>query len=89
MFVVAGIHEGFPYIEVLSFNDAISLGVIWGNLDMMDPIFFGEVPRCRYECRTIVGDNLCYPTLAAEDILKNEVTKGLLVFLQKWVPLGP
>src|SRR5882724_11159541 len=56
---------------------------------MMDPIFFGEVPRCSYKCRTIVSDDFCYPTPAAEGILKNEVAEGLLVFLPKWAPLGP
>ena len=89
VFIVAGLHEGFPFVEVLSFDDAIILGVIQGDLDMMDPIFFGEVPHCSCECRTIVGDNFCHPTPLAEDILKNEVAKGLLIFRPKWVPLGP
>ena len=40
MFIVAGLHEGFPYVEVLLLDHTISLGVIWGDLDMMDPIFF-------------------------------------------------
>ena len=40
MLIVACLHEGFPNIEVLSFDHAICLGVVWGNLDMMDPIFF-------------------------------------------------
>ena len=88
MFIVAGLHEGFPYVEVLSFDLAISLGVIRGDLDMMDPIFFGEVSCCSYKCGTIVGDDFCYPTPLVED-LKNEVTEGLLVFLPKWVPLSP
>jgi len=39
--------------------------------------------------RTIVGDDFCYPTLLAEDILKNEVAEGLLISLPKWVPLSP
>ena len=89
MFIVAGLHEGFPYVEVLLFDDAISLEVIWGTLDVMDPIFFGEVPRCSYKCGTIVSDDFCYPTPLAGDILKNEVAEGLLIFLPKWVPLGP
>ena len=89
MLIVAGLHKGFPYVEVLSFDHTISLGVIWGNLDMMDSIFFREVPHCSYEHGTIVDDDFCHPTPPAEDILKNEVTKGLLIFLLKWAPLGP
>ena len=89
MFIVTCLHEGFPYNKVLSLDHAISLGVIWGNLDMMDPMFFGEVPCCSYECRTIVGDNFCHSTPPAEDILKYQVTKGLLIFLPKWAPLSP
>jgi len=38
MFIVACLYEGFPYIEVLLFDHAISLGVIQGDLEMMDPI---------------------------------------------------
>jgi len=74
---------------VLSFDHTISLGVIWGDLDMMDPIFFREVPCCSHEDGTIVGDDFCHTTPQAEDMLKYEVAKGLLVFLPKWVPLGP
>src|SRR5882724_9958356 len=89
MFIVACLHEGFPYIEVLPFDHAISLGVVWGDLDIMDPIFLREVPCCSYECGTIVSDNFCHTTPLAEDTLKNEVTEGLLIFLLKWVPLSP
>src|SRR5882724_9395019 len=44
MFIVACLHEGFPYVEVLSFDHTISLGIIWGNLDMMNPIFLARYP---------------------------------------------
>ena len=89
MFIVACLHEGFPYIEVLLFNHAISLGVVWGDLDMMDPIFLREVPCCSYKCRTIISDYFSHATPSTEDILKYEVTEGLLIFLLKWVPLSP
>ena len=89
MFIVACLHEGFPYVEMLSFDHTISLGVIWGYLDMMDSVFLGEVYGCSYECRTIVGNYFCNTTPPAEDILKYEVTEGLLIFLPKWEPFGP
>ena len=88
MFIVACLHQGFPYIKVLSLNHSISLGVILGNLDMMDPVFFSKVSCCSYRCRTIVGDGFCHATPLAEDILKYEVTEGLLIFLPKWAPLS-
>src|SRR5882724_10047306 len=82
MFIVACLHEGFPYIKVLLFDHSISLGVIWGDIDMMDPICFGEVPCCSYKCWIIVSDNFCHSTTLAEDILKYEVAKGLLISFQ-------
>jgi len=85
----AGLHEGLLYVKMLSFDHTIILGVIWGNLDMMDPIFFRRYPAASYKCRTIVSDELLHTIPLAEDILKNEVTKGLLVFLLKWAPLSP
>src|SRR5882724_10507163 len=89
IFIVTCLHEGFPYIEVLSFNHAIILGVVWGDLDMMDPIFLREVPCCSYKCRTIISDYFSHATPSTVDILKYEVAKGLLIFLLKWAPLSP
>ena len=70
-------------------NHAIGLGVVWRYLDMMDSVFLGEISGCSYEHRNIVSDNFCNTTPLEEDILKYEVTEGLLIFLLKWVPLSP
>jgi len=39
MFVIACLHEAFVYVEVFVLNNTVGLGVIWGNLEMMDAIF--------------------------------------------------
>jgi len=83
MFIVAYLHEGSLIIEVLVFNLTISQRVIQGDLDMMDPIFLREVACYSYKCGTIVGDDFCHATPLAEDILKYEVAKGLLIFLSE------
>jgi len=39
MFIIACFHEGLAYVEVFALNNAIGLGVIRGNLYVMDAIF--------------------------------------------------
>ena len=39
VFIIACFHEGLVYIEVFALDNAIGMGVIKGNLDVMDAIF--------------------------------------------------
>src|SRR5882724_2488311 len=89
MFVVACLHEGFIYVKVFVLNNAVVLGVIWGDFDMMNAIFFRQVSSHCYKCGAIVGNNFSYSTPSAEDILEYKVSKSLFIFLQKRAPLGP
>jgi len=61
-----------------------------GDLDMMDPIFFGEVPRCSYKCGTIDSDDSATPPHRQRISSKYESLSGLLIFLLEWGwPLSP
>jgi len=39
MFVIACLHEGFTYVEIFPFHNAVALRVIRGDLDGVDAIF--------------------------------------------------
>ena len=41
VFIIAHLHEGFAYAKVFVLKKTVGLGVIWGNLDMMDALFLG------------------------------------------------
>ena len=58
MFVIAHIHGGLAYVKVFALNNTIGLGVVWGNLDMMDAVFLGQISCHCYECSV-----LYHPTL--------------------------
>src|SRR5882724_2830235 len=89
MFIIACVHEGFMYFRVFALNNTIGLGVIWGNLDMMDVIFLGQISSHCYKCGAIVSNNFHYSTPLTENILEYKVSESLLVFFPKRVPLGP
>ena len=44
MIVIAHFHEGLMYVEVFALNNAIGLGVVRGNIDVMDAIFSDRYP---------------------------------------------
>jgi len=63
---------------------------LYGDILIWCILYFLErYPGFHYEHRTIISDDFCNSTPPAEDILKYKVAKGLLIFLPKWVPLGP
>src|SRR5882724_3359801 len=89
MVVIACLHEGFAYVKVFPFHNAVGLRVIRGDLDVMDAIFLGQVTRHSHKCGAIISNNLSHSTPSAKDILKYKVPESLLVFLPKRAPLGP
>jgi len=89
MFIIACLHEGFTYVEVLAFHNAIGLRIIRGDLDVMDTIFLRQVTSHSHKCRAIISNNLSYSTPSAKDILKYKIPERFLIFLAKRVPLGP
>jgi len=89
MLIIAHLHEGFTYVKVFAFHNAIGLRVIRGDLDVMDAIFLRQVTHCSHKCGAIISNNLGHSTPSAKDILKYKVPESLLIFLLKRVPLGP
>src|SRR5882724_3743573 len=83
MLVIACLHEGFVYVEVLAFHNAIGLRVIRGDLDVMDAIFLRQVTCHSHKCGAIISNNLGHYTQLAKDIFKYEIPKSLLIFLPK------
>ena len=89
MYVITHLHERLVYIKMFMLNNAIGLGVIQRDLDVMDAIFLRQVPSCSHKCGATIGNNFSYSTPLAKDILKDKVPKSLLVLLLKGAPLGP
>jgi len=76
MLIIAHLHEGFTYVEVFAFHNAIGLRVIRGDLDVMDAIFIRQVTRCSHKCGAIISNNLGHSTPSAKDILKYKVPES-------------
>src|SRR5882672_6824673 len=55
--IIAGLHERFTNVEVFLLDNTIILGVIRGDLNVMDAIFFGQITSRSHECGTIVSNN--------------------------------
>src|SRR5882724_1376212 len=89
MLVIARLHEGFVYVEVSAFHNAICLRVTRGDLDVMDAIFLGQVTCHNHKHGANISNNLGHSTPTAKDIFEYEIPESLLVFLLERVPLRP
>ena len=89
MVIVASLHDGLADIKMLLLHKAICLGVVGGNLDMMNAIFLGKVTCGSHKGRSIVCHDFSNASPSAKNLLKNEVPKGFLVFLSEGLSLQP
>ena len=77
LIALAGLHDGFSHIEMLRLNDAISLGVVSGDANVVDAVSVGEDIQGGDVSSSIVSDYLFESTPSAEDILEDEVGDDL------------
>ena len=76
-------------IKVFVLDQAICLGIVGGDLDVVDAIFLRKVALHSNESRAIVSDYLFNATPSTEDLLKNEVTESFFHFSMKGSSLWP
>ena len=87
--VVASLHERLVNIKVFVLDQAVRLGIVGGDLDVVDAVFLHKVARRSNESGAIVSDYLFNATPSTEDLLENEVTKSFFCFSMKGSPLWP
>ena len=70
-------------------NQAVRLGVIGGDFDVVHAILLGKVARCSKEGRAIVHDNLFNTSPSTKDLIENEGAKSIFCLSTEGSPFWP
>ncbi|KAF8675697.1 hypothetical protein AX14_005023 [Amanita brunnescens Koide BX004] len=70
---VGSLNERFADIEVSSLHNAVSLGVVGQDVDMIDAILLSQNVECGEVRRAVVGDDSVYSSMVTKHIFENEL----------------
>jgi len=85
----ACLDDGFADRTVLSFDDAIGLGVVRRYMDVSDAILVSKPVKCCDVCGAVVSDDLFHCSPPAQNLFEDKGADRVASFCVERVPLRP